>query len=116
MTIIHARKKTGVKAIPKGKVRHISVRPLDNGGFTVNSDHEVKPKGGKGGKGMEQGMGMLGPSSESHEAGFANPADTRSHIGQLIGAGAPGAPAAPSEPAAPETPAPGGAPAGDDDD
>jgi hypothetical protein len=69
-------------SVPKGKVRHIHVAPADNGGFTVDSDHELEGKPGKKG----DSLGIF-PRSKQHTAVFGNPADTLKHLGGLIGAG-----------------------------
>lgn len=104
------RKKTGDKPIPKGRVKHISIDFHDNGGNTVRSDHEMSKPKGKAPKGM-MGMGMLGPSTESHEAGFGDNAGMMDHMNALTG-GAPSGPPAPETPPAPA----GGAPAPGADD
>lgn len=69
---------------PKGKLKHMHVRPMDNGGYTVESDHEMPPKpmAGKGNMAMPMDY-----DAGTHRAGFDNPDDALTHIGSLMGAG-----------------------------
>jgi hypothetical protein len=100
---VRGRKKTGLKPVPKGKMTHMHVRRMDNGGFTVDSDHELpEKKSMTSKKAMGSAMGF-GPSTESHSASFTGPDDALAHVGQLMASG-------PPSPEAPPAPA-GGAPA-----
>jgi len=103
---------TGVKMpkmkttpIPKGKVVHIHVRFHDNGGNTVDSEHETPKTKGPKGPGNLLGMRQL----TSHSAGFSNPKNAHQHIGTLMGLGAaggePGANTPPATPNPEQTPA-----------
>ena len=70
--------------VPKGKVKHISVKPMDNGGFTVESDHEMPPQ-----KAKTMGLAMPDYDRGTHRAGFADAGTALKHLGGLMGAGAP---------------------------
>jgi hypothetical protein len=106
LTVVSASKKARKSggAIPKGKLLHIHVEPMDNGGFSIESRHKVEPRKPKKGSMMAEPMDF---DAGLHKAGFADAASAHAHLGTLMGAGTPPAApdaAMPPEPGAEPTP------------
>jgi hypothetical protein len=79
----HKKESKGKKKPSKGKkhkIREIRIKPTDNDGFTA--DHSFHPEEGDDGQ-------MQSPPDQTHAFGDAN--SLMAHLGDTLGASAPGA-------------------------